>query len=144
MSTTDPGKLCLFSKMSGIVRLDGKPVEGALLVRTADLARPKTDETRTDKNGHFTFPAVFERTITRFLPQEFVAKQKIVAHYQGKEYSMWSGVKRIPEENAESRGKPLVVECELNSEERLIKVNNSPIFSLCTWDVEPDPKCNVF
>jgi len=71
---------------------------------------------------------------------EFAVSQVILVHYKESEYKMWSGVKRTEEENAESRGKPLVVECELNSEEELITVNRSPIFSLCKWDVESDPK----
>ena len=136
----DIGKVCLFSAMSGVITLDGKPVSGALLKRTVDHQRPKSDETHTDENGYFEFPAFNERTICKFLPMEFVVGQKIIVHYQGKEYKMWSGVKRKPEENVESRGKPLVVRCELNSEEKLIEVNYGPIFSLCTWDVEPDPR----
>ena len=53
---------------------------------------------------------------------------------------MWSGIKRKKEENSESRGKPLVVTCELTLEDRnYLTVNSGPIFSLCTWDVEADP-----
>lgn len=140
MSIQDVGKVCLFSAMSGVITLDGKPVTNALLKRTVKLSKPKTDETRTDNNGHFEFPAAFERTITKFLPQEFVASQKIIVYYRDEEYELWTGVKRTPEENAESRGKPLVVQCELGSEENHISVNDGPIFSLCKWDVEPDPK----
>jgi hypothetical protein len=140
MSIRDVGKVCLFSAMSGVITLNGKPVANALLKRTVDLSKPKTDETRTDELGRFEFPAAFERTITKFLPQEFVAGQTIVVYYQGKEYELWSGVKRQPEENVESRGKPLVVQCELSTEKKHIRVNVGPISSLCTWDVEPDPK----
>ncbi|WP_196140811.1 DUF6795 domain-containing protein [Aliikangiella sp. G2MR2-5] len=140
MGLSDLGKVCLFSKMSGVILMDGKPASGVRLVRTVNLSSDKVDETTTDENGNFEFPAVFERTITKYLPQEFVSNQEIVATYKGNDYRIWSAVKRRPEENVESKGKPLVVTCELNSEETLIKVSNSPIFSLCTWDVEPDEK----
>lgn len=140
MTLGDVGRVCLFSAISGTITLDGKPVANAHLVRTGDRDGPKVDETVTDANGHFAFPAMYERTITKFLPQEFVASQQIIVHYKEQEFEMWSAVKRQPEENVESRGKPLVVKCELNAEQNLIMVNGSPIHSLCTWDVEPDPK----
>ncbi len=144
MSISDAGKVCLFSKISGVIKLNGEPVSNARLVRTVNLSSPETDEASTDENGYFEMPAVFKRTIAKYLPQEFAVSQEIIVHYDGKEYRMWSGVKRKPEENSESRGKPLVVTCELNSEKSMIKVNNSPIFSLCTWDVEPDKPRKAF
>ncbi len=143
MGITDAGKVCLFSGMSGIIKLDGKPVSGAKLIRSVKKEKKRFDETITDENGRFEFKPIFERTITKFLPMEFVVQQVIWVHYEGKEYKMWSGVKRTEEENAESRGKPLVVTCDLNSEESLIEVNGSPIFSLCKWDVEPDTKLDL-
>lgn len=138
MSLSDVGKACLFSKMSGVVLLDGKPVSGVRLVRTVDFSGKKTDETTSDDNGRFEFPPLYERSIRNVLPQEFTAAQEVVAYYEGMEYQIWSAVKRKPDENAESRGKPLVVTCELTSERKFIQVNNSPIFTICTWDVEPD------
>ena len=87
---------------------------------------------------------MFDRSLKKLLPQEFSSSQSIVTHHLGLEYAIWTAVKRVPDENSESRGSKLVVRCELNQEETLIKVNNSPIFSLCTWDVEPDKKRNVF
>ena len=144
MGVNDFGKVCLFSKMAGVIKFDGEPVINARLVREVDLSGTETDETTTDESGYFEFPVVYKRTISKYLPQEFSSSQEITVHYNDKEYRMWSAVKRKPEENSESRGKPLVVDCELNREETMIKVNNSPIFSLCTWDVEPDKKRNAF
>jgi Domain of unknown function (DUF6795) len=144
MSMTDLGKVCLFSKISGVILIDGIPVKNAKLVRTVNLSSKETDETRTDDNGHFEMPAVFARTITKYLPQEFSSNQEIIVHYNNKAYRIWSAVKRKPEENIEARGKPLVVKCELSGEETMIKVNNSPIFSLCTWDIEPDKRRKAF
>jgi len=140
MGLSDAGKVCLFSGMSGVIKLDGKVAGGARLVRTVNKEKDIKDETTTDENGYFEFEPVFDRTITKYLPMEFAVSQVVWVHYEGNEYKMWSGVKRKPEENIESRGKPLVVECELNSERNVIEVNNSPIISLCAWDVEADPK----
>lgn len=138
----DIGKVCLFSAMSGTITLNGIPVTNARLVRTGDRDGPIVDETFTDENGYFEFPPMLERTITKLLPQEFVASQKIIVHYHDKKYEMWSSVKRAPEENTESRGKALVVTCELNAEQTFIVINRVPIHSLCSWDVETDPKIN--
>ncbi len=138
MAISDFGKVCLFSAISGVITLDGKPVANARLVRTANRDSAKTDETTTDKDGHFSLPVMFERTVTKYLPQEFVVKQDILVYYKDAKYDMWSGVKRKPEENTESRGKPLVVKCELSQEKKFKQVNNSPIISLCEWEAEPD------
>lgn len=139
MALGDVGRVCLFSPISGVITMNGQPVVNARLVRTGDRNGPKVDEVASDQKGYFEFPAMYERTITKFLPQEFVASQTIIVYYQGQQYEMWSAVKRKPEENVESRGNPLVVTCELNSEQTSIMVNGSPIHSLCSWDVEPDP-----
>lgn len=143
MGLSDTGKVCLFSKMTGVIKLDGKPAANAKLVRTVNLNKDLVDETTTDEKGYFEFDAIFVRSVPQFLPMEFVASQYIVVYYQDKEYEMWNGVKRDPEENIESRGKPLIVECELNAETNVKKVNDSPIISLCTWEAEPDPKINL-
>ncbi len=139
MSILATGKVCLFSKISGVITFEGKPVANALLTRTASLSKDKVDQTRTDENGYFEMPAVFERTITKFLPQEFVAKQVISVEFNNQNYDIWSGVKRTPEENAESRGENLQVSCELTQEKTLKQVNNNPIIGRCIWETEPDP-----
>ncbi|MCW8193356.1 carboxypeptidase regulatory-like domain-containing protein [Proteobacteria bacterium 005FR1] len=142
MTLKDLGKVCLFSGMSGTIEMNGKPLANVRLVRKAESS---TDEITTDENGHFEFPPLFRRTFAKYLPQEFVASQQITAYHEGNEYVIWSGVKREPEENAESRGKPLVVRCELTLEEKnLVIVDGSPIFSRCAWDVEPDPQEDIF
>ncbi|MBI1425464.1 MAG: carboxypeptidase regulatory-like domain-containing protein [Gammaproteobacteria bacterium] len=140
MAFGDVGKVCLFSEISGVITLDGKPVAHAKLVRTVKKEKAVTDETTTDAHGYFKMPAIYDRTITKYLPMEFVVKQDITLYYNNKEYKLWDGVKRTEEENAESRGKPLIVKCELNSEVNHISVNGSVFFNLCTWDVVPDQK----
>jgi hypothetical protein len=140
----DAGKVCLFSKISGVITLNGKPAANAKVIRTVNLNKDKTDYTYTDENGYFEMPAVYQRTVTKFLPQEFVAKQDIVVHHNEKEYDIWSGVKRTREENAEARGENLNVQCELKSEKSIKMVNNSPYISRCVWDTEPDSQRKIF
>jgi len=142
MELSEVGRVYLFSRISGVITLNGAPVKNATLVRTASRNSQKVDETQTDEFGHFSFPAVTERTITKFLPQEFVASQKIVVQYLGKEYVMWTGIKRERHEFVESRGKPLIVTCELNSELSYVNIGSTFIHSLCKWDVESDPPIN--
>ena len=139
MSLSDFGKVCLFSGISGVITLNGKPVANARLQRTGDRDGPKTDETTTDENGYFEFPAMWERTITKYLPQEFVASQEILVFYEGVKYEIWSAVKRKPEENAESRGEKIELTCELADEIRHFWVDGSPIHTRCVWSIESDP-----
>lgn len=138
MGFFDAGRVCLFSGISGTITLEGKPVANARVIRTADKDGPKTDETVTDENGYFSLPPMYERTVTKFLPMEFVVSQKIIVSFEGKNYEIWSSVKRSPEENSESKGKLLAVTCELDSEERSFLVNRVPIHTRCEWDVEID------
>lgn len=139
MSILDTGKVCLFSGMKGVITLDGEPVANAKIIRTANRDGDKHDSAKTNNNGEFSFEPMFERTVTKFLPQEFSASQKMVVEHNDKKYEIWTGVKRTPEENAEAKGKLLDVKCELALEEmNYVKVNGGPIFSRCEWDVEPD------
>lgn len=138
MSIFDAGKVCTFSAISGVILKDGEPVSGATVIRTTDYQKEKTDKTETDEKGYFEFPARFERHIVNFLPQEFVVGQSIVVIDGGQEYKIWGGAKRKREENSESRGKPLVVTCELNSDKTVIEVDRQPFITRCKWDVEPD------
>ena len=144
MSIADTGKVFLFSGMSGVITLDGAPVKNAKITRIVDYEKKESDETSTNEKGEFSLAPISKRTVAKLLPQEFVVSQQLIVDYEGKRYEIWNGIKRNSDENSESRGKPLVVACELNSEEKYIKVNNSPIFSLCSWDVEPDPKEDIF
>ena len=133
-------KPCLFSGMTGIVNYEGKPAANVRLLRK--IEGKDIDEAITDENGYFEFTSIFKKSsFFDFLPVEFAVQQIITAIKDGKEYPMWEGVKRHEEENAESRGKPLVVNCELTLEEgNFIMVNDGIYLTLCTWDVKADPK----
>jgi 5-hydroxyisourate hydrolase-like protein (transthyretin family) len=134
-------KQCLFSEMTGVVSFEGKPAADVKLVRMVDLNKEVYDETITDQEGNFHFPAIYRSSIlSKVLPMEFVVLQEITAHFQGKEYEIWNSVKRSPAVNTESRGKALIVECNLSqAEAEGIIVDEVAIFSRCNWDVEPDP-----
>lgn len=144
MSIFDAGKVCTFSAISGVVLMEGKPVAGARVVRTTDYQKKKQDETVTDGEGRFELPAVYERHLVNFLPQEFVVGQLINVSFNDEEFKIWSGVKRKRQENAESRGKPLVVTCELTQEDEVINVDRQPFITKCKWDVVPDVKEDIF
>lgn len=138
-------KQCLFSEMTGVVSFEGKPAAGVKLVRLVNKNKDIIDETITDEDGNFTFPAVFTKSyLSKILPTEFVVYQNITAYFNDQEFEVWSGVKRTPDENAESRGKPLVVKCNLSQPDvEFVSIAGTLIHSRCTWDVEPDPKRNI-
>lgn len=133
-------KACLFSGMTGVINHEGKPAANVRLLRK--IEGKAVDEAITDEQGSFKFEAVYkEKSLFDLIPTEFAVQQIITAIKDDTEYTLWTGVKRKPEENAESKGKPLVVSCELTlAEENYIKVNGGPFFTLCTWDVEADAK----
>lgn len=138
MGFFDAGKVCLFSGISGVITKDGKPVANARVVRTADRDGERKDETTTDDNGYFELPPMFERTVTKLLPMEFVTLQRINVIDGEEQYEIWRSIKRDPKENTEARGKKLEVVCEMLQEEKGIIVDGVVIHSKCTWDVEVD------
>ena len=137
-------KPCLFSGMTGVINYEGKPAANVRLLRK--IEGKDIDETITDANGFFEFKAVYQKkSLLNLLPTEFVIQQRIFAFKDNEEFEIWTGIKRDKEENSESRGKPLVVNCELTLEERHhIRVNGSPYFTMCNWDVEEDPERESF
>ncbi|WP_152558676.1 carboxypeptidase-like regulatory domain-containing protein [Endozoicomonas numazuensis] len=138
MSIFDVGKMCTFSKISGVILNNGEPVTHAQVIRETDYEKKFTDQTTTDENGYFEMPALFVRSIAKYLPQEFVVGQLIKVVIGDREEQIWSGVKRTIDENAESRGKPLVVSCDLANEKQSFRVDGSLFTGKCQWDVEPD------
>lgn len=138
MSVFDAGKVCTFSKITGVIVEDGKPVVNALVERTTDYNSKKSDETYTDSDGRFELPALFERSAGSLLPQEFVVGQTIFISTKNGRKQIWEGIKRSKKENSESRGEPLDVQCDLNSETKVIKVDGQVFMTLCSWDVEAD------
>lgn len=73
---------------------DGEPVKNARIVRRADYQSNSQDETRTDYSGRFTMPSLFERSITKLLPQEVVVGQSLLIERDGDLVEFHMGVKR--------------------------------------------------
>ncbi len=144
MAIGDFKNLCLFSSISGTITLNGQVIKNAKIKRVVDKAHSKgskIDETTTDDQGRFAMPAIFDSSVVgKVLPMEFAVPQYIYVTYKGKEYEIWYGVKARSEENAESRGKPLNVSCELEKETEVIWVDGSVFHTKCTWDVIPDDR----
>lgn len=138
MSIFDTGKVCTFSGISGVILKGGKPVADATVTRTTSYQKKKIDQTKTDKEGYFELPALFERSAMSLLPQEFVVGQLLVVTVDGTDHVIWDGVKRKKEENSEARGKPLVITCDIEDETRVVEVNGQPFVTKCRWDVVPD------
>ncbi|PKF62714.1 hypothetical protein CW745_04645 [Psychromonas sp. psych-6C06] len=133
-------KQCLFSEMTGVVSFEGKPAAGVKLVRMVDYNKKQYDETITDEDGKFYFPAIYRTNlIGKVLPMQFAVAQNIIAYKDNDEFLIWEATKMDPAANSESRGKPLAVTCELALEELSgILVNGDVIISRCNWDVEAD------
>jgi len=142
MSINDIGKQCLFSSFSGVITLNGKPVDGAKIKRVAYRSHTKgdkTDYTVTNAQGKFTMPAVWDKNIVgTFLPMEFAAAQEVFVYFENQEYQIWRGMKRQKEENTESNGEKLNVQCELDSEFVFKSVNGNKFKTRCTWAAEAD------
>ena len=138
-------KICLFSAISGTITLNGKPVTNARIKRVSD---ERIDESKTDKNGHFSMPSVFANPIfsfmSRFIPGQFVSPQTLYVYVDGMEHQILGAVKRRKQELSESLGKPWVVTCELTDEENIFKIDGSPFATKCKWDAEHDVRMEIF
>lgn len=134
MSLFDAGKICTFSPVQAKLTLNGEPAVGAQVTRIAKLKDTKTEETTTNTNGEFSFPAVFEKSVKKLLPMEIVVSQQILVEYQGETYEIWANGKMNPDENSELDGQPLNLTCELTDELRTHRTSSSLILTNCTWE----------
>ena len=110
--------LVLMSAMEGrLIDADGRPAAGVRLVRSWNWAWPNQqgqDETTTDENGAFRFPAITGRSLTaRLLPHEPSIRQRIIAHHPSGPVEIWLARKGNYADNGELQGRPLRVLCSL-------------------------------
>ena len=133
MSFLGIGKTCVFSKVKAVLTRDGKPLKNVKVIRKWEWKELKEEQTQTDENGVFTFPAVFESSLTRLLPMEVVIGQALYVKENDVEIKFWSHSKRRPEENAEFNGKPIDLKCELNDEQNIYYHSISRMITLCSW-----------
>ncbi len=134
MSIMNAGKSCVFSSVDVVVTRSGVPVSGAEVVRTSEWQKEQVETTTTDDRGHFTFPALYHASVSKFVPfSEFVASQSIVVKVDGEEYEIWANGKRDPKENSEFGGQPIQLTCELSEDVRLVEDFDTLLVTNCRW-----------
>ena len=134
MSLFDAGNICTFSQVNAKITFNGKPATGALVTRIAKLKETKKEETTTNSNGEFSFPAIFEKSLKKLLPVEIVISQQMLVEYQGETYEIWANGKMNPAENSELDGQLLNLNCELTDELRTHRTSSSLIMTNCVWE----------
>jgi hypothetical protein len=152
MGLFDSLKVCLFSEVSGVVMMAGKPVAGVEVIRTvemnpsSEITQPNyTEKTVTDALGHFHFEAKFSQSLKKILPVQPRMRQFILFRHNGNEYLGWKMYKFNYDEGGEINSlsaresrkdiKPLRLKCDLSSEPK-IKLTNSgdDASGLCEWE----------
>jgi hypothetical protein len=134
MSISDVGKVCTFSSVRAKVTYNGELVKNSKVTRWTKWKDASTEVTTTTDDGVFEFPAIFEKSISKYLPIEIVITQVITIEYGGHPYKVWINTKMKPEENAELGGSPLNLECEL-TEEPVFYEDFGPLLETnCTWE----------
>ena len=135
----------VFSDVTGVVTLNGEPVEGAEVVRSADHTNDKVymDSAITDKNGKFSFNNISTFSL-RPIMLPTVIFQKIVIKHNGMEYLAWETTKRNNHNNGELNDAgtkepiKLNLSCELTDDEdkyEVIKfdIRKRRVTGLCSW-----------
>ena len=130
---TDLGKAYTFSEMRLAITYQGTPAKDARVVRIVEWQRERVDEFRTDEHGVVTLPQVRERSIIQYFPAEFVTAQVVDVYFDNREFRIWLNSKRDPAENAELRGQPLDLRCELTDAERLVDADRMMLVTNCVW-----------
>lgn len=89
-------RIVVFSKMSGSVTLNGQPVEGAKITRTADHYHDKvyTQTTLSDDKGHYQFDEIVKWSFSvRDWFFDTRVYQEINIEYDGKNHIGWQAFK---------------------------------------------------
>jgi hypothetical protein len=126
-------KTCVFSKVKARLTLNGKPLKNATVIRRWEWQKLQEDNTKTDVNGEFSFPAVFDSSATELFPVELVIAQGLYVNVDGEEKKFWSNSKRESNENAEYNGRPISLVCELSDEMKTSRENGAIRSTLCLW-----------
>ena len=112
-------KLVLFSRVEGVITLDGQPVEGAevvqeILYKEAGKIPPAT--VRSAADGRFVLEEVSHNAgVTRLLPGQASVVQRLVIRHDGQEYEAWRHNKSSFEPDSELEGRKLELVCELTT-----------------------------
>lgn len=125
-----------FSKVSGQLLSEGKPVSGARVSRLTEYHELEIEETMTDQDGRFQFDSkTTQRGFTLF-SSEFVVAQSIRVATASGEYVIWSNTKRSVAENSELGGQALKLRCNLQDGLKVFRDYGSILRTNCTWDSE--------
>lgn len=116
MGLFDSMKVCLFSEVNGVVTLEGKPVGGAELTRTALLGgKVYTDKAVSDDTGAFHFEALFTDSSMKITSMNPLVPQKINISHNKVTKKGWLFNKNNYDVNGEI-GKKLDLLCELDGD----------------------------
>ena len=145
MSIFDSMKVNLFSEMNGVVTLEGEPVAGALITRSAnpDNDREYTDSAKTDNEGQFHFDRMETRMFAKLLPSQKSVSQKVIIEHEGRQYLAWEAITsdtdkgELNEMDVIGTDKELGinVKCELTAAEtKKAGAYITVITGICSWD----------
>lgn len=131
----------LFPPVQGRILMDGRPLSGVTVVREATYDDAEIQETVTDQEGHFSFPAWTIKSRTPGKPfVEDRLRQVIVANHQGSKYVLWYYVTGRIEGEKVIAEKLQTLNCDLKDEEidhHFVKAENPEfthnISSICRW-----------
>ena len=134
MGLFDFAKVCLFSRVNGIVTLSGKAAPGAEVIRTAEFRNKRyVDKAVTDNEGRYRFPESSEHSFSKILYLEPRISQSILIRYQGTEYVAWESVKGNYAVDGEI-SEPLSLACELTTKSKIKRGRNgNPVNGICSW-----------
>ncbi|MBU6954607.1 MULTISPECIES: carboxypeptidase-like regulatory domain-containing protein [unclassified Hahella] len=134
MSIFDIGKVCLASQMSAVVTLNGEPIAGAQVQRTLTWGNDENavEETSTDAQGRFQFPAYYSRTVSKYLPGQPVIHQKMIIRHDGQEYLAWTTSKLNFDEDSElGKDVKIRLKCDLADEESVKEGRSYVVKGIC-------------
>lgn len=147
MGFFDSMKVYLFSDMKGVVLYEGKPVEGAKIIRTAMTNNDKEhkDSTTSDSTGHFQFDQMDTKLFLKLLPTTIRVNQKIIIEFKGQQYLAWkafTGGENKGELNntdviGTSKEININLNCELTASESIKaseSISTSGIKGICSWE----------
>jgi hypothetical protein len=118
-------KICVFSSVSGNVIEKGLPVPNVIISREYTWDSKDYIETiKTDKNGYFSFPEVYVRSMWVLFPHNPSVSQFIKIQVGNKEYQAWGYVKGNYDKDGELYGKKMNLVCDLNNDKILHKISS--------------------
>lgn len=149
MAFFDAFTIYVFSDVSGVVVMNGEPVQGAEVIRVGDHEHDKvySDMATTDAQGRFSFGPVSTFSL-RPIMLGTIIRQKITIKYLGMEYLAWEMTKRsnhrYGELNDEGEESPVKLDllCELTEPQDKytmieMELRNVGIYGLCSWKGQP-------